>query len=112
MTEQEARDFLEQQAARSGAKVEQSDITNLAGKKEEDVAKFQQDLAKQYDERGSNKTFSAWAEIFGDPVAVAALVDRLVHHAEIIVLKGESYRLKDKRKAGQTTTRASAKAAA
>src|SRR3989442_1886946 len=42
----------------------------------------------------SNKTFSAWAEIFGDPVAVAAMVDRLVHHAEVIVLKGESYRLK------------------
>ena len=42
----------------------------------------------------SNKTFSAWAEIFGDPVAVAALVDRLVHHAEVIVLKGESYRLR------------------
>jgi len=32
----------------------------------------------------SNKTFSAWAEIFGDPVAVAALVDRLVHHAEVV----------------------------
>lgn len=46
----------------------------------------------------SNKTFSAWAEIFGDPVAVAALVDRLVHHAEILVLKGESYRLKGKGK--------------
>jgi DNA replication protein DnaC len=46
----------------------------------------------------SNKTFSGWAEIFGDPVAVAALVDRLVHHAEVIVLKGESYRLKGKGK--------------
>ncbi len=46
----------------------------------------------------SNKTFSAWAEIFGDPVAVAALVDRLVHHAEIVVLAGESYRLKGKGK--------------
>jgi len=46
----------------------------------------------------SNKTFSAWAEIFGDPVAVAALVDRLVHHAEVIVLKGESYRLRGKGK--------------
>jgi DNA replication protein DnaC len=45
----------------------------------------------------SNKTFSAWAEIFGDPVAVAAMVDRLVHHAEVIVLKGESYRLRGKR---------------
>ena len=46
----------------------------------------------------SNKTFSAWAEIFGDPVAVAAMVDRLVHHAEVILLKGESYRLKGKGK--------------
>ncbi len=46
----------------------------------------------------SNKTFSARAEIFGDPVAVAALVDRLVHHAEVIVLKGESYRLKGRGK--------------
>jgi DNA replication protein DnaC len=40
----------------------------------------------------------AWAEIFGDAVAVAAMVDRLVHHAEIINLKGESYRLKGRRK--------------
>jgi len=47
----------------------------------------------------SNKTFSAWAEIFGDPVAVAALVDRLVHHAEVLVLRGDSYRLKGKGKA-------------
>lgn len=46
----------------------------------------------------SNKTFSAWAEIFGDPVAVAAMVDRLVHHAEVIVLQGDSYRLKDRDK--------------
>jgi DNA replication protein DnaC len=46
----------------------------------------------------SNKTFSAWAEIFGDVVAVGAMVDRLVHHAEIIVLQGDSYRLKDRTK--------------
>lgn len=46
----------------------------------------------------SNKTFSAWAEIFGDAVAVAAMVDRLVHHAEIINLQGHSYRLKDRTK--------------
>ena len=46
----------------------------------------------------SNKTFSAWTEIFGDPVAVAALVDRLVHHAEVLVLRGDSYRLKGKGK--------------
>ncbi len=46
----------------------------------------------------SDKIFSAWAEIFGDPVAVAAMVDRLVHHAEVIVSKGDSYRLKGKGK--------------
>lgn len=46
----------------------------------------------------SNKTFSAWAKIFGDAVAVAAMVDRLVHHAEVFVLQGDSYRLKDRAK--------------
>lgn len=58
-------------------------------------------ISSRYERRSlivsSNKTFSAWAEIFGDPVAVAAMVDRLVHHAEVIVLKGESYRLRGKR---------------
>jgi DNA replication protein DnaC len=46
----------------------------------------------------SNKSFSAWAEIFGDATAVDAMVDRLVHHAEVIVLQGQSYRLKDRAK--------------
>jgi DNA replication protein DnaC len=44
----------------------------------------------------SNKPFGAWGEIFGDEITAAAMVDRLVHHAEIISLKGDSYRLKDK----------------
>ena len=44
----------------------------------------------------SNKPFSAWGEIFGDEVVAAAMIDRLVHHAEIIALKGDSYRLRDK----------------
>jgi len=44
----------------------------------------------------SNKPFSAWGEIFGDEVLAAAMIDRLVHHAEILSLKGDSYRLKDK----------------
>jgi len=54
----------------------------------------------------SNKTFSSWAETFGDPVAVVALVDRLVHHAEVVALRGKSYRLKGKGKEvleGETT---------
>src|SRR5246127_2977358 len=44
----------------------------------------------------SNKPFSKWGEIFGDDVVAAAMIDRLVHHAEILNLKGDSYRLKDK----------------
>ena len=52
----------------------------------------------------SNKSFSAWAEIFGDAVAVEALVDRLVHHSHVLVLKGDSYRLKDKQKEVTATT--------
>jgi DNA replication protein DnaC len=44
----------------------------------------------------SNKPFSSWGEIFGDEVTAAAMIDRLVHHAEILALKGDSYRLRDK----------------
>jgi DNA replication protein DnaC len=44
----------------------------------------------------SNKPFSAWGEIFGDEVTATAMIDRLVHHAEILALKGDSYRLRDK----------------
>ncbi len=44
----------------------------------------------------SNKPFSAWGEIFGDEAVAVAMIDRLVHHAEILSLKGDSYRLKDK----------------
>ena len=44
----------------------------------------------------SNKPFSGWGEIFGDEIVATAMIDRLVHHAAILSLKGDSYRLKDK----------------
>jgi DNA replication protein DnaC len=44
----------------------------------------------------SNKPFSTWGEIFGDDAVAVAMVDRLVHHAELISLKGDSYRLRDR----------------
>src|SRR5919108_5357813 len=44
----------------------------------------------------SNKPFSGWGEIFGDDVVAAAMIDRLVHPAEIVALKGDSYRLRDR----------------
>ena len=49
-----------------------------------------------FDPHASNKPFSAWGEIFGDEVTAAAMIDRLVHHAEVLALKGDSYRLKDR----------------
>ena len=42
----------------------------------------------------SNKPFSRWGEIFGDDIVAAAMIDRIVHHAAVITLKGASYRLR------------------
>ncbi len=44
----------------------------------------------------SNKQFGRWGEVFGDDVVAAAMIDRLVHHADVVALKGDSYRLKDR----------------
>ena len=44
----------------------------------------------------SNKPFGRWGEVFGDDTVAAAMIDRLVHHADVIALKGESYRLKNR----------------
>lgn len=54
----------------------------------------------------SNLPFSQWASAFADDQTLtAALLDRLLHHAHMVQISGESYRLKDKRKAGQIKTR-------
>ena len=68
-------------------------------------------VAKRY-ERGSmiltsNLPFAQWATTFADDqTLVAAMLDRLLHHAHIVQISGESYRLRDKRRAGQTRPRA------
>ncbi len=41
----------------------------------------------------SSKPFSAWGEIFGDDAVATAMIDRLIHRAEILSLKGDSYRI-------------------
>lgn len=61
---------------------------------------FFQVIAKRY-ERGSivltcNRGFKRWGEIFADSVVAANIIERLVHHSQIILLKGKSYRLKGK----------------
>ncbi|NLT55536.1 MAG: ATP-binding protein [Actinomycetales bacterium] len=45
----------------------------------------------------SNMPFGRWGEIFGDDVVAAAMIDRLVHHAEVITLTGDSYRTRTRR---------------
>ncbi|GLY59952.1 hypothetical protein Pcaca05_08100 [Pectobacterium carotovorum subsp. carotovorum] len=48
----------------------------------------------------SNKGFADWGEMFGDNVLATAILDRLLYHSTTLNIKGESYRLKEKRKAG------------
>ena len=44
----------------------------------------------------SNLPFSGWGGVFGDQVVAAAMIDRIVHHADVLTLKGASYRLRNK----------------
>jgi DNA replication protein DnaC len=48
----------------------------------------------------SNKSYGDWGSVFGDPVLATAILDRLLHHSSTINIRGESYRLKERRKAG------------
>lgn len=52
----------------------------------------------------SNKSFSEWGGVFGDPIIATAVLDRLLHHAVVLNIRGESYRLKERRKAGVLPT--------
>ena len=48
----------------------------------------------------SNKSFADWGDVLGDPVVATAILDRLLHHSDILNIRGESYRLKEKKRAG------------
>jgi hypothetical protein len=57
-------------------------------------------VSRRY-ERGSiiitsNRGFEAWGEILGNAMVAAALIDRLIHHATMVTLKGKSYRLRER----------------
>ncbi|MFE2971815.1 IS21-like element helper ATPase IstB [Streptomyces sp. NPDC059340] len=57
-------------------------------------------ISKRY-EKGSiiltsNKTFSEWGQVFGDEVLATAILDRLLHHCDVIAINGPSYRLKNR----------------
>jgi DNA replication protein DnaC len=65
---------------------------------------FFQLVARRY-ERGSmlittNQLIGQWGAVFGDDVLAAAILDRLLHHSHTLLIQGESYRLKQKKKSG------------
>lgn len=69
---------------------------------------FFQLISRRY-EKGStlitsNRPVSEWGEVFGDSVVATAILDRLLHHSHVVTIRGESYRLKEKRKSGLTKT--------
>ncbi len=62
------------------------------------VDEFYEIVSRRY-EKGSviitsNKSFEEWGDVFYDPVLATAIIDRLIHHSKIIVIKGESYRMR------------------
>lgn len=66
---------------------------------------FFQVIAKRYEQGSiiltSNLSFGEWDNTFaGNAALTAAMLDRLLHHAHVVQIKGDSYRLKDKKKAG------------
>ena len=62
---------------------------------------FFQLIASRYEQGSvmvtSNLPFGRWGEVFGDEVVAAAMIDRLVHHAEVLTLTGDSYRTRQRR---------------
>jgi len=70
----------------------------------EEASLFFRLLQRRYEKSSmvltSNKSFVDWGDVFGDQVLATAILDRLLHHATTVNIKGESYRLKEKRKAG------------
>jgi len=65
---------------------------------------FFQLVSRRY-ERGailitSNRSVGEWGNVFGDPVVATAILDRLLHHSTVITIRGDSYRLREKRRSG------------
>ena len=69
--------------------------------------RFFQLVASRYEQASliltSNMPFGRWGEIFGDDVVAAAMIDRLVHHCEVLNLKGDSYRTRNRAKKPKAT---------
>lgn len=65
---------------------------------------FFQLIASRYEHASlimtSNLSFGHWGDVFGDPTVASAMIDRIVHHADVLSLKGTSYRLRGHQPAG------------
>ncbi|EGY29530.1 DNA replication protein [Candidatus Regiella insecticola 5.15] len=76
----------------------------------EEASLFFRLLSRRYEKASiiltSNKSFTDWGEVFGDHILATAILDRLLHHSTTLNIKGESYRLKNKRKAGMLPIKA------
>lgn len=70
----------------------------------EEASLFFRLLVRRYERASlivtSNKSFTDWGDVFNDQVLATAILDRLLHHATTVNIKGESYRLREKKKAG------------
>lgn len=72
---------------------------------EQDAAHLFFQLVSRRYERGamlvtSNRAIGEWGCVFGDPVVATAILDRLLHHSQVVTIRGESYRLREKRRSG------------
>jgi DNA replication protein DnaC len=77
---------------------------------------FFQLVSRRY-ERGSmliasNRAVGEWGTVFGDAVVATAILDRLLHHSQVITIRGDSYRLREKRRSGLFKATAEGAAAA
>ena len=61
-------------------------------------------MSRRYERGGilltSNRAVGEWGDIFGDNVLATAILDRVLHHSAVVTIRGESYRLKEKRRSG------------
>jgi DNA replication protein DnaC len=48
----------------------------------------------------SNRSVAEWGTVFADPVVATAILDRLLHHSHVLTIRGDSYRLRAKRRSG------------
>lgn len=80
------------------------DEVGYAGMDEEVAHYFFQIISNRYEKSSiiltSNKSYGSWGEVFGNNVVATAILDRLLHHSTTINIKGDSFRIREKKKAG------------